>query len=190
MKKLILTALCSLIVLAAGAQSIPSAILSKHKANETFTIRFSETKSMPKAKKETKKSGSLTFKAPEYLRLDYTDPKGDYTLIDKGLFETSRDGKVQKLPVKNAQSKTAIMRATLLMAMQGKVEEIAKQHGAKAEYKEAGGEYVCTLTNDQAKGANDISQMVLVYDKKSGQIRSLTIYNPNGNNTTYQMVRG
>lgn len=174
--------LCST-VFAAG---IPDKILALHKSGETMTTSFVETKAMPKMKKETKKTGNLTFTAPDNLRLDYTDPAGDYTLITKTDFETSRAGKVQKLPFKSPQSRWAIFRSTLLYAFMGQVEEVAKLNDATATYAEEGANYLCTLdANKTAK--QGISQLKLVYNKKSGKLVSLTVTEGNGNYTTYSV---
>lgn len=188
MKRSLLIIFAGLLSLASFAASIPEIIAGKHTAGETFTAKFTETKTMPKLKKETVKAGTLTFKAPENLRLDYSDPAGDYTLIEKGVFETKRGNSVQKLPIKNPEHKMSVLRATLLLAMQGKVEEVAKENDATVSYKESSTEYTCTLTPNKGSKAM-AAEVVLVYEKKSGRLISLTFTESNGNYTTYKLAK-
>ena len=66
--------------ISAFAQDIDQKILKLQKA--TYTMPFSEVKVMPKLKKETTKVGTLEWRSPDYLRMDFTDPEGDYNLIE------------------------------------------------------------------------------------------------------------
>ncbi|MBQ0034572.1 MAG: outer membrane lipoprotein carrier protein LolA [Bacteroidales bacterium] len=184
MKKTLVAAMMLLVCSTILAAGIPDKIKALHKDGETMKTSFTETSVMPKLKKEQAKSGSLVFTAPSNLRLDYTDPAGDYTLITAMQFETSREGKVQKLPFKNPQSQWAVFRNTLLMSFMGDVEGVASMNEATATYKEEGANYVCTLKTDKPK-QQGIAELVLVYNKKSGKLVSLTVTKGNGNYTTY-----
>lgn len=184
MKKHLLAALMLLVCSSVFAAGIPDKIKAMHKSGETMSTSFTETSVMPKLKKETTKSGTLVFTAPENLRLDYTDPAGEYTLITATQFEISREGKVQKLPFKSPQSQWAVFRNTLLMSFMGDVEGVAALNEATATYKEEGANYVCTLKADKPK-QQGIAELVLVYNKKSGKLVSLTVTKGNGNYTKY-----
>lgn len=186
MKRHLLAALMLLICGSIMAAGIPDKIKALHKSGETMTTSFTEKSVMPKLKKESTKTGTLVFSAPDNLKLDYTDPAGDYTLITATQFETKREGKVQKLPFKNPQSQWAVFRSTLLLSFMGDVEAVAKQNDATATYKEEGANYVCTLKGDKSK-PQGIAELVLVYDKKSGKLISLTVTKGNGNYTVYSV---
>ena len=186
MKKTCILAALMLFTCNIFAAGIQDKILSLHKKGETMTTSFTEVKVMPKMKKEMKKEGTLVFTSPDNLRLDYTSPEGDYTLITATNFETLRNGKVQKLPTKNPQNRWAILRSTLLLAFSGKVEEMAALNNATAEYKEEASEYVCTLTANE-KQPQGIAQLVVAYNKKTGQLQRLTVTEANGNYTTYSV---
>lgn len=186
MRKIFASIMACVVVLSASAAGIQEQINAKHKAGETFTAAFTEVKTMPKLNKETKREGSLTFKATEYLRMDYTEA-GDYTLIDTGVFEVSKGGKVQKFPVKAEKNKMAWFRQMLLWAMQGKMDLIAKDVETEATYSETATEWQVEVVDKNAKAAQDVKKLIVTYAKKSGQITSLTIENPNGNTTTYKM---
>lgn len=144
---------------------------------------------MPRAKKEIAKAGNLTYTNPNDLRLDYTDPAGDYTLIGEGVFEAQRNGKVQRFNINNPEQRMAVFRQSLLYAFAGDVEALATLNNATAEYKEQGNTYVCTVTADKATGARGIAKLQLTYDKKTGVLQSLVITENNGNYTTYKVKK-
>ena len=167
----------------ASAQDIDKKILALQKGNATYSAPFTETKVFPKLKKESSKQGTLTWQAEEYLRMDYSEPAGDYTLIEPGTFTICLNGKVQKLPAKDASTKTGVLRQTLLLAFQGKVADIAELNKAAATYSDKGGNYVCTLEAEQPK--HGVKALALEYDKKTGHLLLLTITESNGNYTTW-----
>lgn len=164
-------------------------ILALHHAGETLKCDFTEVKTMPRAKKEISKTGRLTYTNPHDLRLDYTDPAGDYTLIGKDLFEVQRNGKVQRFNINNPDQRMSVFRQSLLYAFAGDIEALATLNNATAEYKEQGNTYVCTLTGDKTNGARGIAQLQLTYHKKTGALQSLIITENNGNYTTYTVKK-
>ena len=80
---------------------IATTILSLHQPNETREFAFTETRVMPKMNKTTVCEGTMLFQAPDNLRMDYSQPAGEYTLIEKDKFEVFKGGKLQKLNVKD-----------------------------------------------------------------------------------------
>lgn len=182
MRKLTILFGLMLISVISMAQDIPAAILKLHKAGEKVECSFEEAEVMPKLKKETKKAGKLLFQAPETLQMTYTNPEGDYKKIGPGEFTICQAGKVQKLPIKNEESRIAILRKTLLLAMAGKVQEVADLNKAAVSCAEKSGQYICTLTNEAKAGVNLLE---LIYDKKSGALVSLRLQEANGNYTVY-----
>ena len=183
MKKLLFIVTCAVIALSAHAQGIDAKILKLQQAS--YSMPFSEVKVMPKLKKETTKVGTLEWRSPEYLRMDYSDPAGDYTLIEGIHFTLCTKGAAQKLPAKDSSTKTGILRQTLLFAFQGNVEKIAELNHATAAYSEKGGRYVCDLVAEQPK--HGVKSLVLEYDKKTGHLLLLTITESNGNYTTWSV---
>ncbi len=163
---------------------IATTILSLHQPGETREFAFTETHVMPKMNKTIVSEGTMRFHAPEELRMDYTKPAGDYTVIAKDKFDVFKKGKMQHLNVKNPTQRMAIYRSTLLACLGGDVEKAAKLNKAKATYKTVGNTYVCTLKAENAT-PHDIAVLELIYDKKSGQLKSMTITEGNGNYTTY-----
>lgn len=170
------------IIMGMSAQTAQK-ILALQKNNNTYTSSFVETKVMPKLKKETKKTGSLTWTAPETLRLSYTDPAGDYTEIGPNVFNLCQGGEVKKLPARDNNTKLGLLRQTLILAFKGDVEKLAALNGATITYDEKGANYTCVLTSAQPK--HGVKELKLLYDKKTGHLVSLTITETNGNYTTW-----
>lgn len=167
---------------------IATTILSLHQPNETRTFAFVETRVMPKMNKTTVSEGTMKFEAPENLRMDYTHPQGDYTLIEKDKFEVFKSGKLQRLNVKDPKQKMAVYRATLLACLGGDVEKAAALNNARADYKTVGNTYVCTLKAENV-APRDIAALELIYDKKNGQLLKMTLTEGNGNYTTYEVKK-
>ena len=106
MKRTFVIIACAVMAISAFAQDIDQKILKLQKA--TYTMPFSEVKVMPKLKKETTKVGTLEWRSPDYLRMDFTAPEGDYNLIEGLNFSVCIKGAVQKLPAKDTNSKTGV----------------------------------------------------------------------------------
>ena len=183
MKRIILIFSCVLITLtSAFAQGIDAKILKLQKA--TYTAPFTEVKVMPKLKKETVREGNLEWRSPDYLRMDFTEPEGDYNLIEGVAFTVCNKGMVQKLPAKDTNTKTGVLRETLVLAFQGKVADIAELNHTDVNYSDKGGRYVCELVAEQPK--HGVKALTLEYDKKNGHLLLLTITETNGNYTTWK----
>jgi outer membrane lipoprotein-sorting protein len=164
---------------------IATAILSLHQTGETREFAFTETHVMPKMNKTTVSEGTMRFHAPDELRMDYTLPAGDYTVIAKDKFDVFKSGKMQHLNVKDPKQKMAVYRATLLACLGGDVEKAAELNNAKAQYQTEGNTYVCTLKAANA-APREIAALELIYDKKSGELMKMTITEGNGNYTVYE----
>lgn len=187
MKKLMTFVLATLMAGAAIAASPAETILKLHKEGEVYKCAFTETQVMPKLKKEEKHQGNLIYTNPGSLRLDYTEPQGDYVLVTTTQMEVNKNGRKQKVTLRGDKSRAAVFSKSLLLAFGGDVEAIARLNEAKASYQESGNHYICTISADKAK--NGILEMKLTYDKKTGRLTSLTITERNGNYTTYEVKK-
>lgn len=159
-------------------------LLAKHHAGEEYKAPFTETFVQPKINKKTVKKGTLTFRSPEYLLMEYSDPKGDYSLIDGENFDVSRDGKETKRKVKGDKGMLAKFRLTLLYSFCGDVEAVAKTNEAKASYEKKGNQIVATVDSDKPH----TQKLILTYDAKSGHLLVMEIIEPNGNSKIYSTL--
>lgn len=192
MKKNILWLIATLLLTSnVQAQNLEQQLLNKNKQNKTYVAQFVETKSMPKLKKETKKEGTLYFRAPGELAMRYTNPAGDYSIIlADGKFITRRGQKKTDIPMNpNHPSPFYTLRNTLLLSMQGDVAGVAKENEATFTIKKEGKNIVCRIEkNKPAKvGVNTLD---LIYDEQTGGLLLLRLNEANGNYTEYAASNG
>lgn len=181
MKRILFFATC-LLLSVCGWAGVPEDLLAKHQAGETYSTDFQEVKTMPKANRTTTKHGRLTFTNPSYLRMDYTDPKGDYTLFDTHVFDRMKDGKLTHVPAKKGNQYDQF-RAMLLACFCGDCEAVARQNKAKAVYSQDAKSISVEIRSEQARAYS----LSLTYDAASGRLTQLVLIEPNGNYTTYSV---
>ena len=102
---------------------------------QNFEGTFTQTKTLKVSKKTVKSAGNISYTAPDQLAMIYTNPDGDYFIIDGPFVRMDMKGVQADL---NATTNKAILaqRNAILYGIQGKYEEIAKEMDAD-----------CTVTN-------------------------------------------
>ena len=179
---MLLATLC----LSVSADELAKRIFLINQHNGSISAEFTETKVMPRMKKETVKKGMLYFKSEtEKLMMRYTDPAGDYTLIKDGIMYVRKGDKQQKFSGSNQESRMTVFKSSLIHAMQGNVSEVAKENKATIQSDESNTRYrfILTRKNEQKQGINSLT---LLYDKATGALIMLKIEEANGNYTTYE----
>lgn len=187
MKKLFVVAICSLLCMGIKAQSIPAKLMDLHPADEHIECGFTEENVMPKVHKTETREGTLVYQAPDYLRLDYKEPKGDYMLFDAEKVEQVKNGKKQTIKIKGRDNRYSRYRATLLSCLAGDIENAALLNDAKYSCKQDGKKYICTITAANA-GKSDVKQIELEYDVTTGKVLKIVLTEGNGNYATYTTV--
>lgn len=167
-----------------AAENIPATLKALHPANEKIECGFTEVRVKAKVNKSETHTGSLVYQAPDDLRMDYTDPAGDYILITADKMEQCKNGKTQSVKTKGKDNRYATYRATLLSCIAGDIEKAASLNNATTECKKEGSKYVCTITAKEASG-KDIKEIKLEYDVTSGRVLTITLTEGNGNYATY-----
>lgn len=180
----ILTLAMAVACVCVAAEDIPAKLMSMHPSKEKVECGFTEVQVMPKVNKTETRKGTLVYQAPDDLRLDYTEPAGDYLLITKEKMEQCKKGKTQSVKVKNRDNRYTNYRATLLSCLAGDVEKAAELNDAVLECKQVGKKYVCTITADDVR-SKDIKQIKLEYDVATGRVLTITLTEGNGNYATY-----
>lgn len=160
-----------------GRADMSGELLAKHPAGEIYEAEFTEADVMPKQKKEVRKAGRLVFKSPNYLRLDYAIPDGDYMLMDEGVFDSFEGGNLQHKPIHNGKSAIAKYRLTLLSAFQGDVATLAAINGLTAICDKIDDKFVATLTDNKPNGKH----LELKYDAETGRLLEFMQTEANGN---------
>jgi len=176
----------AILLLTAGvnAEELSDKVLALNSKIQNFTGTFSETKSMPKLKKETHKSGNIYFLSPNDLLMDYTDPKTDWSLLGENLFKVQRGSHVQKFNLKKEDDRMSVFHKTLIYSMRGDVESVAKVNDATIKAENTGVEICFHLKKNKPQKIG-VTEMLLVYDAPTGLIKTLKLIEANGISTTY-----
>ncbi len=171
MKKLLTLALL-LSAITAGAQDLEG----------TFT----QAKTLKVTGKVIKSEGTLTYTAPDQLAMLYTEPDGDYFIIDGSILRMDLRG--VSLDVNTDNNKTVqAQRNAILYGIAGRYEEIAKEMDADLTVsagKDGGKHVEIKVRKTLPKG---YSGMVLDY-KKNGQLRRMVLDEFGGISTEYVLT--
>lgn len=193
MKKLVVSLIAFLTVaLSVNASEISEktkAVLSKiEKANEAITTISSpvtETKIMPNGKQFVSK-GNFYLSSPSLLAILYTDPAGDYLVINtEEVAQKRKTGKSFKMSLKK-NDRMQLLSSTLLWCISGKLLNLAEAHNAAVVSSEANGMINLTFTADP-KAVKDFKKIEISYDKATMKIKSMAMTDKGNIVTKYTM---
>lgn len=125
MKKIMLLALL-LCGISAGAQN--------------FSGTFTQTKTLQVSKKTIKSAGDITFTAPDQLAMLYTQPDGDFFIIDGDFLRMDMRGVALEVDARSNKT-IAQQRNALIYSCTGQYEKIATEMDA-----------ACTVTDGKNGG--------------------------------------
>lgn len=168
MKKILVIALL-LCGLTAGAQN--------------FSGTFSQTKTLTVSKKTIKSAGDITFTAPNQLAMLYTNPEGDFFVIDGDFIRMDMRGTALDVDTRTNKA-IALQRNALLYSCTGEYEKIAKEMDADCTVsasKNGGKHVVIKVRKPMPKGYIGVE---LDY-AKSGIINRLVLEEAGGISTEY-----
>ncbi len=99
-------------------------------AQQTFDTDFTQSKLMKVSGKTTEKVGHLVFDGNDHLSMIYSEPEGEYFIIEGNMVKINLDGK--KADLDAAKVKTVkLQRATLLNCLSGNWEQAAEDNNAE-----------------------------------------------------------
>ena len=155
MKKLLIMLSLLAIGFTAGAQEL----------NCTFV----QKKTIKAVNKVIPGEGTVSFKAPDHMVMNYTVPEGEYLIIDGDELKTCVKGKVLVVDTtKNARMRK--MRNTLLNCIMGKYEQAATENDATLIVEEKGSVKRVSLLAKQAQPTG-YSKIFIDYNKKGLPVR-------------------
>ena len=152
---------------------------------QNFTGTFDQVKTLKVSGKTIKSAGDIEFKAPDQLAMLYTNPDGDFFVIDGSQIRMDMRG--VQLDVDTKTNKTvALQRNALLYSCTGDYEKIAKEMDADCTVtpgKNGGKHVVLKVRKPSPKG---YSGVILEYNK-AGLIQKLTLEEFGGISTEYTL---
>jgi outer membrane lipoprotein-sorting protein len=170
MKKL-LTIVIAMLTFVASAQKVEA--------------RFTESKFIKASGKTIEAEGNLKLYSADKIELRYTNPAGDYFIIDGKTISTSVKGKKTVVDTeKNASMRT--FRNTLMNCVNGEWKQAATDNNAESSVVEKGANKVVTLSAKKT-APRGYSKIVITYRKSDNIPVELVFEEFNGTVTTYKM---
>lgn len=155
MKKLVLLVSLLLAGLVAGAQELH--------------CTFTSTKTIKAVHKDIKGSGTVVYRAPDYMSMIYDTPEGEYLIIDGNTLKNCVAGKAVTVDT----SKNAFMRNlrnTLINCVNGDYETAAKENDASLIVEEKNGIKTVTLLA-RKKAVKGYAGIIVDYNAKGLPVR-------------------
>ena len=107
-------------------------------AQKTLDTDFTQTKMMKVSGKTTDKIGHIVFDGNDQLTMIYSQPEGDYFIIEGNMVKINMDGKKANLDAEKVKT-VQLQRATLLNCLSGNWEKAAEDNNADLSVSEKGG---------------------------------------------------
>jgi len=161
-------------------------LLSVASFAQTYDTDFTQTRRLKVSGKTTVMKGHLTFDGAEKLTMDYSDPAGDYFIIDGNTVKMNLQGKKAEMDASKVQMVT-LQRATLLNCLSGKWEQAAKDNNATTEVTEKTGFRTVKITANGVVPRGGYKAVVLTYRIKDGKVTRLVLEEPAGIENTYEI---
>lgn len=170
------------------SEQTKSVLAEIEKANEGITTisgPVTEIKTMPNGK-QFEANGNFYFSAPNLLAIRYTNPEGDYLVVNtESVAQKRKTGKSFKFSI-DKNERMQLLSGTLLWCISGKLLDLAEAHNATVTSSESNGQIVLVFTAD-AKAAKDFKKIELAYDKATLKIKSMAMTDKSNIVTKYTM---
>lgn len=164
------------------------AVLSTiEKANESLTTISSpvtETRTLPNGKKFVSQ-GNFYFSNPNLLAIRYTNPAGDYLIINAEEVAQKKPGKTFKFSIKKNET-MQMLSSTLLWCISGKLIRLAEKNNAAVTVSEAGG-LINVVFKAEGQNSREFKKIELAFDKATKRIKTMAMTDKNNVVTKYTM---
>lgn len=99
-------------------------------AQSTYDTDFTQTKVMKVSGKTTEKAGHITFDGNDRLNMTYSQPEGEYFIIEGNMVRINMDGSKVDLDADKVKM-VGLQRSTLLNCLSGNLEQAAADNNAE-----------------------------------------------------------
>jgi outer membrane lipoprotein-sorting protein len=128
---------------------------------QTTEGTFVQTKTIKASGRTIVSKGNLSYTAPDQMSMLFTDPEGDYLIIDGPFLRSDLNGTAMDVDTsRNTQMRN--LKNTLLNCIAGNVDKVAAENDADIVSKAKNGGRVVTLTAKKA-AARGYSRIVIEY---------------------------
>ena len=155
-------------------------------AQQTYDTDFTQIKTMKASGKTTNKAGHIVFDGNDQLNMTYTDPEGDYFIIDGNMVKINMDGKKADLDAEKVKM-VKLQRSTLINCLSGNWEQAAEDNGAELTVTEQDGFRNVLIKAKGKVPRGGYSSVELIYRLSDGVMTKMILDEAIGIQNTYEM---
>ena len=155
-------------------------------AQQIFDTEFTQTKLLKISGKTTEKAGHIIFDGNDHLTMTYTQPEGEYFIIEGNMVKINLDGKKADLDA-NKVKMVGLQRSTLLNCLNGNWEQAATDNNAELTVTEEKGIKTVSIVANGKVPKGGYKSVVLTYRLSDGKIIKMVLEEAIGTVNTYNM---
>ena len=155
-------------------------------AQKTYDTDFTQTKVMKVSGKSTNKEGHISFDGKDHLSMTYTNPKGEYFIIEGNLVKINMDGKKADIDAEKVKT-VQLQRATLLNCLAGNWEQAAADNNAELTINEKDGQKTVSIVAKGKVPRGGYNSVELSYRLSDGMLIKMVLEEAIGIINTYEI---
>ena len=155
-------------------------------AQQKLDTYFTQTKLIKVSGKTTNKSGHILYDGNDQLKMIYTNPQGDYFIVDGKSVKVNMDGKKADINASKVK-KVELQRNTLLNCLSGKWEQAATDNNAELSIKEDKNMKTVSIIAKGKVPKGGYKSMELDYRLSDGNLVKMVLEEANGIINTYEI---
>ena len=155
-------------------------------AQHQYDTDFTQARVMKVSGKTTDKAGHIIFDGNDQLSMTYTQPEGEFFIIEGNTVKINMDGKKAELDAEKVPM-VKLQRATLLNCLSGNWQKAASDNNAETDVKEAKGLRTVTLTVKGKVPRGGYSSVELTYRLSDHKLTKMILEEPIGIVNTYEI---
>lgn len=155
-------------------------------AQQQYDTDFTQTKVMKISGKTTNKAGHIVFDGNDHLSMIYTEPEGEYFIIEGNQVKINLDGKKADLDAEKVKM-VQLQRATLLNCLSGNWEQAAEDNNADLTITEEDGIKTVSIVARGKVPRGGYNSVELTYRLSDGMMTKMVLVEAIGIQNTYEM---
>ena len=155
-------------------------------AQKTFDTDFTQTKVMKISGKTTNKAGHMVFDGNDHLTMTYTEPKGDYFIVEGNMVKINMDGKKAEIDAEKVKM-VKLQRSTLLNCLSGNWEQAAEDNNADLTVTEKNGIKTVSIVAKGKVPRGGYNSVELTYRLSDGMMTKMILVEAIGIQNTYEI---
>ena len=155
-------------------------------AQQIFDTDFTQTKVMKVSGKTTNKAGHIIFDGNDHLSMTYTEPEGEFFIIEGNNVKINLDGKKANLDAEKVKM-VKLQRATLLNCLSGNWEQAAEDNNAELTITEEKGLKTISIIAKGKVPKGGYKSVVLTYRVSDNALVKMILEEAIGIINTYEI---